>query len=525
VRHLGDHRFLGFFSTRDSRSWRQRNIPLVAGQPSFITDPAAATNLQADQRRLTLRYYLDTVADPATQGRYAMEALPGGPFGPWELRDANGNPFTVYMMGHPAGSFDVPELERRRVISRILGDTVTLLGGRLVATAGWREDRARTRGARAEDRVPNPATNMYVSAEDAAFAADWDRFTGGEKMSYGAVVHPFDSRIVSFHYNQSGNYQPPSRFLDHFNRLLPGSNGRGKDFGVRTSLFQGRLTARLNFFRNELNDITFQGRVQNVIRAGYDVQRRMEVLHPDMPRGEGMNGNQSRVTYSGKVDSESEGMELELVATPLPNWRVFLTVGRQESVQTNVAPDFNLWYEERLPVWQAYSGWTTQRITGGTSEIIRDFFETNVRNAYLYSLVATNGQAADNMREWRANLISNYTLRKGPLKGLTVGGTARWRSSAIIGYGATTTTLSNGQTRQYPDTTIVHRGPEELFFDGLVRYSRKLTKRMTWDVQLNVRNLLDDDDPTPSAAYTSGLIQRYTRVAPRTWVASSSLEF
>ena len=48
---------------------------------------------------------------------------------------------------------------------------------------------------------------------------------------------------------------------------------------------------------------------------------------------------------------------------------------------------------------------------------------------------------------------------------------------------------------------------------------------MTAKVQLNARNLLEENLRVPSAAYSDGAVSRYSRQEPRTVIMETSVDF
>ena len=69
-------------------------------------------------------------------------------------------------------------------------------------------------------------------------------------------------------------------------------------------------------------------------------------------------------------------------------------------------------------------------------------------------------------------------------------------------------------------------GPTEFKLDAWLGYSRKIfNDRITWRLQLNVRNLLDEDDLVPVAAQPDASIAAWRIPAPRTFSIRSTFEF
>ena len=59
-------------------------------------------------------------------------------------------------------------------------------------------------------------------------------------------------------------------------------------------------------------------------------------------------------------------------------------------------------------------------------DILHDYLRPLVEYFYVKGL---EGKSHAEQREWRFNLITNYTFREGPLSGFQIGGAARWQDS------------------------------------------------------------------------------------------------
>ena len=139
LRWLGRYRALATWSWQlnDERSQPHRAVVGDGpdGPPSFVTG-AAITNYKAPQRVFRMRYYLDTLADPASQGRYFK--LPPGGGDPQETATitdpVSGRSFPVYLSQNPQGAFSAPAGTKREVTSAIVAVQNYLLRDLVVLT-------------------------------------------------------------------------------------------------------------------------------------------------------------------------------------------------------------------------------------------------------------------------------------------------------------------------------------------------------------------------------------------------------
>ena len=130
-------------------------------------------------------------------------------------------------------------------------------------------------------------------------------------------------------------------------------------------------------------------------------------------------------------------------------------------------------------------------------------------------LRASNGEIADSQRKWRANVVLSRHVRGGLLRGLTLGGGARYRSAAYVGY--PTVKLPSGQ--EILDIAHPVQGDVEFYVDAFARYAfRKLpwlSERVRVQAQLNARNLLDAGGFNLVEVRTDGSPKVYRHMTPR----------
>jgi outer membrane receptor protein involved in Fe transport len=127
------------------------------------------------------------------------------------------------------------------------------------------------------------------------------------------------------------------------------------------------------------------------------------------------------------------------------------------------------------------------------------------------------------LREWRWNAVTNYTFsRSSRLRGWRIGGAVRWQDKVGIGFPVYNDAAGDARI----DVNHPYMGPTDLKLDGWVGYTRKLfDDKITWRLQLNVRNLLNDDDLVPVVAQPDGSIAAWRIPSPITFALRSTFEF
>ena len=155
------------------------------------------------------------------------------------------------------------------------------------------------------------------------------------------------------------------------------------------------------------------------------------------------------------------------------------------------------WTDPKISPLVASSGWTV-----GT------FAAASIINPYNLGRLST-GLPASELRPWHVNVITNYLFtRDSKLKGWGIGGAARWQDEITIGFPV----YRDPVLGLVQDVNAPYMGSDELKFDAWLSYQRKLTKKVDLKVQLNIRNVLDDNLLIPVRAnpITIGDYDHYT---------------
>jgi hypothetical protein len=230
-------------------------------------------------------------------------------------------------------------------------------------------------------------------------------------------------------------------------------------------------------------------------------------------------------------DSVSKGWEFELNAQPVKNWRLTLNATRSEAVRTNIGGTaLNTLMDIMLkdlqgPAGQLHYWWGTADVPRAGNALYQNF-PLGVDWAGRKLLEGNN---VPELRKWRVNLVSNYDISTGLLKGVNYGGALRYSSSIDIGY-PPTGNPADPATYGY-DLASPYKGPGETYVDLWVGYSRKLTAKVNWHIQLNVQNAGKRDSlipitvQGPAVGLAAGTPAGY-RIAPvQTFTITNRFEF
>lgn len=230
-------------------------------------------------------------------------------------------------------------------------------------------------------------------------------------------------------------------------------------------------------------------------------------------------------------DLVTKGVEFELTANPTPNWRLAFNASRNEAVRTNILKDWadfiaknkDIWFdgyndtpESELSYWTV-TGFADVRHWPGTTYGTDGTWTKMMGQVYgpYQNAIAKEGQAVNELRKWRWNMISNYTFSSGLLKGFNVGGGVRWQDKAAIGYYPK---YNPDASIWVTDVTKPIYAPSETNYDLWMGYERKIARNITWGIQLNVYDLFSKSDLIPIMANPDGTIAQ-VRIPSQTTVA------
>ena len=106
---------------------------------------------------------------------------------------------------------------------------------------------------------------------------------------------------------------------------------------------------------------------------------------------------------------------------------------------------------------------------------------------------------------------------------MRVGGAYRWQDKAAIGFPVI---LGPDRVTGVIDVKNPYLGDTESNVDLWVGYRRKVfSDRVTWNVQLNVKNVGRGNELIPVSAQPDGTIASVRISTPQTWTLTNTFEF
>ncbi len=477
---------------------------------------------------------------------------------------------------------------RNVVSSRFLVWQGYLFDGLIVPTYGYRKDTAKSYTARAPVTVEGivdrtPALNQLPDRPDDTVSGESKSYSVVVHAPAFIRRHLPAGMDVSLLYNRSSNFEPLAGRIDVLGNTLGNPAGKTEDYGIVVTAFDDRLRIKVNKFEASSTNVSFApqnlfwlmqtestawirakqfeaglsgnpayagasynyGTLVNGVftqtaadraRQQRDVAAVLGTFAPEIwavfgnqPTDTRWQNNQvesvfSRLPtgYTGTQDTLSEGYEYEVNFRPVKNWDITLNASRTKAMRSNIGGTaLNAWVDARNAVWNGAAGQILDSGTGVTT--LGDLWNLNFYNNYQLQRMQ-NGTSMPEIRLWRVNLISNYNFVRGPLKGFKVGGAYRWEDQVGIGYQPAIVNI-NGQNLESIDITKPFWGPSNTTVDAWIGYSKKLTKRVTWRAQLNVRNLLGENELVPINIQPDGSPAAFRIRNGADWSISNSFEF
>jgi hypothetical protein len=567
---LGNHQVAGYLEGRRLTSGTYRYREAVLSDESWVNLANRANSAAA--ARAYFRYYLGD-----TNGQdidYAPPALYGAG-GDYVFHYYNG--VTQQWVAEPAtfGETGVTPANRNQREIRSRGAVLQSfwLNDRIVTTVGTRRDRNRTRNS--GGATVNPSTGLVIY-DNLNTWGNWAE-QAGTTSTRGIVVKPFRNwsfldrraegasglgsfladalRSSSFFYNKADTFQPANTQYNLFGDLLPNPSGKGKDYGVSFSLFNRKLFVRINRYQDlQINsrggDAGVTATRANRLDFGNDSWNLEDVtrgwvtqLHPEytteqidaaayklMQLPEGFIENIRGKSISETQDVASSGWEIELNYNPSRNLRLKITGAEQKTIDTNLSPGIQRYFDFRLPAWQSIRSPIDNTLwwdMGGDFGGPRAFYESLTLAPYKLA-IANQGKPRSQVREWRWNALANYSLaglgsEHRWLKNTSVGGAVRWEDKGSVGFlGAAPD--ADGVIRSLDKNKPVYDSTHT-YVDFFVNHTLRLFHdRVTAHLQLNVRNAFEGGRLQVVSVNPDGQPANFRIIDPRQFILSATFE-
>ncbi len=401
---------------------------------------------------------------------------------------------------------------------------------RIVTTLGYREDKADFYDSESM-RTGAPLGAYTVGTWEAVRNTTPDKYKAVTR-SQGVVFHATDK--ISVFYNHASNFALPNPQLIIFpgDRGPPPPRGESDDWGVKFSLFEGKVFATVTRYETSARDDADFGLVTgnnniNDIWSTFEMNGVLADVLADLNMDTSLTASDLRVNAGGNTfDSDSKGWEFELVANPTRSLRLSLNFSDNKTVRTNIGKDVLAYADLRAAAWTSgdRGGYVINTVgapitPSDPADGLTTVAETldTLYGGIESTLVRPEGARYLGSPTQSANLRANYMFREGSLKGFSVGGGVRWRGESVVGYTSSdpaTRELINGDAYTLVDFNLGYRRNFALF-----------GKDTKWSIQFNVNNVFDEDDLIPTETFADGTLRQYVFQTPRKWILSTKFEF
>jgi outer membrane receptor protein involved in Fe transport len=471
------------------------------------------------------------------------------PIAPFTLIDA---PFTN-STGVTSDTFDTQallKLEQKNITKLQTSAFVLqayLLDNLAVGTFGIRRDKEEggnlaTSGADPTSNVVNPLpADQYGPLS----------IVQAQTKTYGVVLHGpkignIDLKWLSVGYSQSQNFIPNAGSTDLLGNPTPDPVGTTKDYSIAVDTLGGKLNAKIDWFTSvaansadstinfpfvqwTLPFLLLQNDGVGTVGAYADLAQKAGITNYQSGIAPGITTGDAALANAYTANSQSKGMEFELTYNVTKNWRVFGTVTREQAEESNIAPSLTTFINQRIAYWQANGIWngpvTTKEDWCGCPETGQQVFNDQVVGPFI-AYQAANGQPSQQLHKWKATLVTNYTVSKGPAKGLGFGTGLRYFDKTIIGDPAIYTLVNGTETVTGLDLAHPYTVPGTTNVEAWVTYSRRIYKnKYILTFRFEADNLQTSGGYLPINANSDGTHQLFTVEPPRTYYFTSELKF
>jgi outer membrane receptor protein involved in Fe transport len=461
-------------------------------------------------------------------------------------------------------------MDRREIDTMAISIQSYLFNDNLVGLIGWREDDQTSTAQAGTFYLPDGS----IDPDQTLVLGPSNPTESGSTFSWSLVGHTPDSLAkhlpgfsVSPHYSVSENFNPVGLRSRILGEPLPSPTGKTREYGFTLNLLEDRLSMRFNWFKTEIRDDSaaisgfasnpqfivheFMRRLKESENTGLSIEDAIaaargpegvfssyedaysqfislipaEVQAVYNFRSEGPNIVDDRLTINNPTPTRnfvSQGFEIEAVANIRTNWRAFINIGKQDTIQSDIGVEQielaniirnNL---ENAPFKDMFD---TPSLGEANTYTMR--FNNNL---YIPLLAATakEGSLSLELRKWRVNAGTNFEFSEGLLKGVGIGGAVRWQDKVATGYPLVINDLGVPE----PDLSRPFWGPTTWNADFWVSYQRNiLNDSIVWSLQLNIRNAIGDDDIIPVATNPDGQLAVFRNPNPREIFLTSSFSF
>lgn len=532
-----DFRLTGAYELDLGRVWGKHQFAALAEYRVEETKRIATVEIIADPGTAALRADPNNQANNIKRRHYVDLSGPVGDIAMPDWRGLSLNGVTNLSNGSVIGALQYPAQNgiydyKSTFLSGMIASQSKFWDDRIVTTLGYREDHSDFHGSTAV-RSGAPLGAYTVGTWEAQ-RTPVQKFKSATR-SQGIVLHA--TKHISAFYNHASNFALPNPQIIIFpggvGSSPPPPKGRSDDFGLKFTLFDGKVFATVTRYKTSAKDdadfgLTAGNAAINNIWNTFQLNGVLPAVLADLGLPTNLTASALAVNAGGNTfDSNSEGWEFEMVANPTRALRLSLAFSDNKTVRTNIGKGVRDYVDANRTAWTSGTrgGYVINAVGAPLSPAVNpgDNATTIAESVATIDsdiesvLIRPEGARYLGSPTQSANLRANYSFREGLIKGASIGGGVRWRGKSVVGY-----------TSSDPATRELIYGDAYTLLDLNVGYKRKLSligKAVEWSVQLNVNNVLDKDDLITTETFADGRMRQYVFQTPRRWILSSTIRF
>lgn len=386
---------------------------------------------------------------------------------------------------------------------------------KIVTTLGYRRDSITFESAN-QGRVTDRNDPRYTSRK--VVLNEWDFDGTSEVNKYqpttftaGIVGHVLPRVSGFFNYSRNNGTPKLDRTVLPTGKTPPPTEGLGHDYGVMIDL----LGDDRYFFRFA-RFLTLQTKDAAIIPDGLSVATSsslggtniVNIYNALLAAGKlspAQYDEQVVFFNAGIIDARTVGWESELVANPTKNLTLRLGVSYSKRRRENFFGEVYAYFNAHIPEW---------RKLAGSDAALNATIDRELATAYESLEDMANLQNNPfGTRPYKANVTGRYKFSEGKLRGLFVGGAARYQSKALTKYSSL-----DGRPLW---------GTPTIFADWFVGHRFKVPQlNLPLSLQLNVRNAFNSYLAGVGRRNTAenGLLRVYLN-EPRSYRMTATVEF
>ena len=248
--------------------------------------------------------------------------------------------------------------------------------------------------------------------------------------------------------------------------------------------------------------------------GGYSSDANTGYLYPSAGGASG-GGRINGSWPTGTVNNESKGLEFEITGEPVHGLNLSINASKQRAAQTSLGASLSAFLDAQHTKYMSPAG--DLRLWWGGDATVRQYFNENIWSAYQFQL-QTNGKLVSEMSPWSFNTVANYRFDSGALKHANVGFGYRWKQGTVLGYAL-------NAKKDNLDVEKPLWGKAEGHFDLWAGYDYRLTQKLGWRIQINLRNVGESVHLRPFSLEPDGSTALSRIEEGMTWQLTNTISF